>query len=435
MTEDRKIDDFIHGGWTAEDVRNAPKVAFTPAMAEEAYHGLAGRIVQAVAPYSEADPVAILANVLAGAGNLIGRGVHAMVECTLHTCNEFMVFVGQTSKGRKGQSWGAPRQILTGADEGWAKTRIKHGLSSGEGVIYNVRDERIGVDKKGQRVVEDEGEADKRLLVFEPEFSTVLRRMQGETNSLSAVLREAWESGDLSTLTKNSPLRATGAHISVIAHTTREELVASLTETDRANGFANRFIYLLVQRAQELPEMEAFPADVLTPFTEEMREVATWARSPRRVARDVTAKGLWAKVYHDLSEGEPGLIGAILGRSEAHALRLSLIYAALDRSPEVRVEHLKAALAVWDYADKSARRIFGDVLGLTVADTILAALLKRGSMTKTKILRLFGSNKSESEISVVLSLLQQKGLVKKTMREPEGGRGRPAEVWEAVQPT
>lgn len=54
----------------------------------------------------------------------------------------------------------------------------------------------MGTSKDGRPVLEDEGEADKRLLVIEPEFATVLRRMQGETNSLSAVLREAWETGN-----------------------------------------------------------------------------------------------------------------------------------------------------------------------------------------------------------------------------------------------
>src|SRR5262249_46851426 len=179
------------------------------------------------------------------AGNMIGRGPHALVERTEHACGEFIVLVGASAKGRKGQAWSTPHYLLGQADDEWAKTRIKSGLSSGEGLIYNVRDareEQQPIKEHGrvvgyQTVVVDEGERDKRLLVFEPELATVLRRMQGETNSLSAVLREAWESGQLSTLVKNNPTRATGAHISVIAHTTREELVTSLTETDRANGF------------------------------------------------------------------------------------------------------------------------------------------------------------------------------------------------------
>ena len=430
-----KVDDFIANGATAEDVANLPKIPAWPRMAPEAYHGLAGRIVKAIEPYSEADPVAILVNILVGAGNVIGRGIHSVVESTEHTCGEFAALVGKTSKGRKGQSWGSPKRVLTGADEVWAKTRIRHGLSSGEGVIANVRDARWGLNKKGERILEDEGETDKRLLIFEHEFATVLKRMKGETNTLSAVLREGWETGDLSTLTKNSPLRATGAHISTIAHTTSEELVTSLTETDRANGFANRFMYFLVRRSKELPEMEGVPAASLIPFIAEMQEVVSWALQPRHLTRDVQAKALWAKVYHDLSKGEPGMIGAVLGRSEAHALRLSLIYAALDRSPEVRVEHLKAALAVWDYAERSSRQIFGNALGLSVADTILAALRKRGPMTRTEISGLFGRNKTEAEISAALDLLLERKQVKKTFRVPADGKGRTAEMWEATKET
>ena len=131
---------------------------------------------------------------------------------------------------------------------------MRTGLSSGEGLIYHVRDSREEQQpvKEHGRVVDyqtvcvDPGEPDKRLLIFEPELASVLRRMKGETSSLSAVLRQAWESGDLSTLTRRDPLRATGAHISVIAHVTREELIANLTETEKANGFANRFLFCLV---------------------------------------------------------------------------------------------------------------------------------------------------------------------------------------------
>ncbi len=412
------------------DVSHEPVVMPTLTMAPEAFYGLAGRIVKAIEPYSEADPVALLAHVLVATGNLLGRGPYALVEKTQHTCGEFVVLVGTTSKARKGQSWSTPRYLLGQVDETWAKTRIKSGLSSGEGLIANVRDERWGPTKKGARVLEDEGEPDKRLLVIEPELATVLRRMQGETNTLSSVIREAWESGNLSTLTKNSPLKATGAHVSIIAHSTREELVTSLTETDRANGFANRFIYLLVRRSQCLPEPAEIPDDVLPPLIAALRVLAQPWHHPLR--RDSAARALWAKEYPKLSEGESGLLGAVLARAEAHVLRLSVLYAVLDRSSEICEPHLRAALAVWNYADASTRLIFGDVLGLTVADVILRALRSRGPMTKTEILRLFGSNRPATEIDAVLAVLEGKGLVRSGTREAQGGKGRSAEVWEAV---
>ena len=428
----QKIDDRIADGWTAADILNVRRIPITPTLAPEAFFGLAGRIVRAIEPYSEADPVAILMHLLVAVGNVLGRGPHALVEKTEHTCGEFVAFVGDTAKGRKGQAWSTPRWILGQVDEVWAKTRIKSGLSSGEGLIANVRDARWGTDKKGQQVLEDEGETDKRLLIIEPELATVLRRMQGETNSLSAVLREAWESGTLSTLTKNTPLRATGAHISVIAHTTRDELITSLTETDRANGFANRFLYLLVRRSKCLPDPSAIPDDVLAPLVDELRAVAQQQHHDRVLLRDDEARLLWAAVYPKLSEGEPGLLGAVLARAEAHVLRLSLAYAALDRSPVIRSAHLHAALAVWDYADASARRIFGDVLGLSVADIILAALRQHGLLTRTQIRDLFKRNKTAVEIEAALRLLVERGKARRSMRPPSGGDGRPVEVWEAT---
>ena len=113
-----------------------------PTKESEAYWGLAGRIVRAIDPYTEADPVAVLLHVLLGVGNVVGPGLHSPVESMRHGLNEFAVLVGRTSKARKGQAWATPRKLLLAVDNDWALTRIKHGLSSGEGVIYHVRDRR-----------------------------------------------------------------------------------------------------------------------------------------------------------------------------------------------------------------------------------------------------------------------------------------------------
>ena len=53
---------------------------------------------------------------------------------------------------------------------------------------------------------------------------------------------------------------------------------------------------------------------------------------------------MFREIYPKLSAGEPGLLGAVLARAEAHVLRLSLLYAALDRAPAVTPAHLVAAL-------------------------------------------------------------------------------------------
>ena len=92
---------------------------------------------------------------------------------------------------------------------------MKGGLSSGEGLINEVRDAVEKWNAKERRTEEvDPGITDKRLMVMEAEFSNALAVMDRPGNTLSPTIRRAWDGGMLSTLTKNSPLKATGAHIS-----------------------------------------------------------------------------------------------------------------------------------------------------------------------------------------------------------------------------
>ncbi len=64
-----------------------------------------GRIVSAIEPHSEADPVAILLQLLVAFGNAIGRTAYFIAEADRHYCNLFIGAVGATSKGRKRSSW------------------------------------------------------------------------------------------------------------------------------------------------------------------------------------------------------------------------------------------------------------------------------------------------------------------------------------------
>ena len=109
-----------------------------------------------------------------------------------------------------------------------------------------------------------------------------------------------------------------------------------------------------------------------------------------------------------------------------------MIYALLDKSAVIRVPHLQAALAIWEYAEASARWIFGDALGDPVADEILRALRAAPSgLTRTDIYAgLFGRNQSAARIGRALASLLEKRL---TRWEREDTGGRPGERWFAVR--
>ena len=58
---------------------------------------------------------------------------------------------------------------------------------------------------------------------------------------------------------------------------------------------------------------------------------------------------VWETIYGRLSEGQPGLLGAVTSRAEAQTVRLALIYALLDGASNIDLPHIMAALAVWEY--------------------------------------------------------------------------------------
>jgi hypothetical protein len=400
-------------------------------MAPEAFHGVAGDIVRAVEPHTEADKTAILLQFLVAAGNVVGRNGYYLVEGDKHFCNLFALIVGSTSKARKGTSWSRVLEIFRELDSEWAAKRILSGLSSGEGLIWSVRDPILKRGKRGDEELVDEGVEDKRLLDTEPEFASVLRMLDRDGNTLSPVIREAWDRGDLAILTKNSPARASSAHISIIGHITREELLRTLNATERANGFANRFLITVARRSKLLPHGGNFRIDEIADVIQRARNAIEFAKDTRRVERTAAARGFWAEIYKDLSADTPGVVGAITSRSEAQVLRLSLLYALLDSAPAIDEVHINAAIAIWNYVRASVRYIFGELLGDPTADHILRTLRATpAGLTRTEISASFKRHKPDHEIDRALEILFKQGLAASTT---ERTSGRSAVRWKAVE--
>ncbi len=396
----------------------------------DAFFGLAGEFVVLVQPHTEADNVALLLQFLVGFGNVIGRSAHFVAESHRHYGNLFLTLVGDTAKGRKGSSWSHVLRVLRMIDEPWATNGIGSGLSSGEGLIWQVRDatEQQRPIKEKER---DLGIADKRLLVIEEEFVRVLASMGRDSNTLSAVLRQAWDSGDLRTMTKSSPTRSTGAHLSIVTHVTRAELRRAMAETEHTNGFANRFLWACVRRSKSLPEGGRIHEVDFESFVRRMRAAVKFAAEVGRIDRDDQARHRWCRVYDVLSAGKPGLLGAVTARAEAQVMRLACLYALLDLSPVIKLNHLNAGLALWDYCERSTAHIFGSSLGDRTADTLLAELRQVADigLTRTEMLhRVFNKNKSAGEIADALRLLHDNGLAYRK-DDPVPAVGRSAERW------
>ncbi len=416
-----------HDGSSAQLI--STPIPWPDPLAAEAFHGLAGDFVRIVESHTESDPAALLIQFLASFGNVIGRGPHWKVGGTSHHLNLFGNLVGSTSRARKGTSLDLVLDFFNRADPGWGEKCRRSGLSSGEGLLSILRDPDVKDSESA-----DPGASEKRLLLIESEFGKVLEVMKRQGNTLSHIIRQAWDSGTIRTLTKNNAITVTGAHISIVGHITREELHKMLSASDSSNGFANRFLWFAVQRSKFLPRGGNLDPASLNQLVTRLINAIAAACQVGEMGMTEAAWQVWeAGIYQELSRDIPGLFGKVTARAEAQVRRLACIYALLDQSSIVDLPHLAAALAVWQYAEDSARFIFGDRIGDGLADKILAALREvPGGLSRSEIYNeVCKKNKSRSEIEAALSLLQQKGMVAKRI---DSYAKRPTETWTYVRP-
>lgn len=384
----------------------------TPKLDASAFYGLPGEIVRALAPETEAHPAALLLGYLSMFGNAVGAGPHVRIGGDLHAARLNVVVVGTTSRARKGTAASLIRDVMTRADPGW-EARFVGGFGSGEALIDAVRDP----------TEEDPGPGDHRLMVREPELARILHVVERDGSTLSQVVREAWDGSRLAVRSRKSTVTATGAHVSVLADITLEELRRALSTTQIVNGFGNRYLYALVHRARKLPSGGHLDDGILAFCADRTARSLDQARHIGSMERNAPAEVVWAEIYNAIPDDETGLFGAIVARAEAQLLRLSITYALSDGSPTIDTPHLHAAAAVWDYCRASALAIFGEATGSPVADRLYEALVDAGEkgLDGEEQLAVFARHVPKDKLAAARTLLGAKGLAT-TVKQPTDGR-------------
>lgn len=412
---------------TAADAEPIKVVEF-PRLDESALQGTAGRIIRAVMDDTEAHEAAVLAQLLARFGATIGAGPHVLADNRQHPARLYPLVVGHTSDGAKGTSAGVVNALFGEAERHgthWALPRIS-GLSSGEGLIECVRDEHGDPGSKNF----DEGVADKRLLVEDSEFTGTLAVMERQGSTLPRIIREAWDGDILRTTTRN-PLVATGAHIVMCAHVTPGELRLKLSEAQLLGGTMNRYLPIASRRTKLKPDGGNIADDTLREMGKLLAERVEhgrglWTTDGGRVQRTGDARKLWHSAYGDLRKARlDGPVAKMLARAVPQVLRLSLVYALLDGSDVIEMDHLAAALALWDYAEATAQWMFATV-DSTDTDDLLRFIATAGTAgrTRTEIRsKHFADNKSAAEVTLMLTPLLRDGHIRQEV--DKSGRGRP----------
>jgi hypothetical protein len=144
---------------------------------------------------------------------------------------------------------------------------------------------------------------------------------------------------------------------------------------------------------------------------------------------DRPAAEMWDAIYPRLTGSRPGAFGAVTGRADPQVIRLAVAYALTDGTAVVGEAHLRAALALWAYAERSALWVFGASTGDRLADVLLGELRAAwpDGLSRAALSRALSKNQV---VDAHLGVLADQHLAYAVV-EPTGGRGRPPQVWYA----
>lgn len=401
-----------------------PVVGF-PELNPAALQGTAGRIVEAVAPTTEAHPAALLAILLASFGAWLGPGPHLVRGNAPHPGRVWPLIIGRSSDGAKGTAQAVInrlfKEVAAGSD--WP-LRLVRGLSSGEGLIELVADEKD--EETGDLVPR----ADRRLLVIEEEYGAgVLAQFQRSGNILSGTLRQAWDGKTLQSVTRSNPMIATEPSITLIGHVTPRELRDRMTNAEVFGGGVNRMLLVASRRSRLLPDGGNLPQDLVVEIADQLADRIRKLNRLGEVPFTPAARQAWEPIYADLSRPRPdGPVAALLARSRPMVLRIALLYALLDGSPAVDAEHLQAARALWAYAEDSIHWLYGQLDDQEEVEALLGWLAAAGTAgrSKSEVTNDYAkkNKKAADNAFNTLALLIRDGLVVQE-QESTTGRGRP----------
>jgi hypothetical protein len=406
------------------------EIAEKPHLDLTKFSGITKAFVELATRNSEADLAAVLFTFLARFGVEIGRKPFFSIGDTTHHGRLAVVIVGDSAKSRKGTS-GKPvsrlmsyKSLLSSIEYKFARTSPGP-FSSGEGIIYAVRDPIEAWDRKKQATeIIDPGIDDKRLFVLDEEFGGVLTNTKREGNTLSMVIRCSWDSGRFDPLTKNSKISATGAHVGWVSHITNYELKAKLPECEGFNGFANRILWVFSLRQKIVPMPEPMPEKELAELQHSLLSILNNCHEcEREIIFDEQAKEAWIDEYYQklTSQNENGLLGVLLNRSEAQVRRLALLFTLLDGENKTSLEHLNQAMAAWQYCEDSACYIFKGQAQDSVARKISQTLQEKERLTGTEIRDLFLRNVKRDRIQRAIEELIATDTAEMIL-QPTGGR-------------
>lgn len=355
------------------------------------------------------------------AGVAVGRNPHLKVGNDRHPLLIWPLLLGRTGSGRKGAATSTAEVFFRAALDGEYPTWAVSGLSSGEGLIERLR------DGDGDK---DKGISDKRLIVTETEFGTVMSRAARDGSTLAEVCRQAWNGEALSVLNRKH-LFASWSHVAVTGHVTPRDFRRRLTSTDLAAGTYNRYLPLYVERSKRLAIPKGADQKEVSDHAAKLRKAVGKARLQTRVKLGAEAEAMWcAELYDEFTAADDEELAwaEFTRRAAPYCLRIAALYGVLDGRAEISKADLTAAAALVRYSIASARYVLGDLLRDPRMDRLVREITAAGQtgLTRSQVSALFGRNLPAAQLGELLDELVSGGAYE--VIEIASG-GRPAQAY------
>jgi hypothetical protein len=319
---------------------------FPGPMNEIAFSGVLGECVKFLEEGTDASRVGLLASMVSFCGALMPARTywHGM-----HTSSPYLALVGKQGIGRKGTAMFRVRDALAHALEPRAVEDIRfEGLASGEALVKALLDR----DRETNR--------NPTGILFEEEYESFLAASGREGSTLDSRMRAAFDGKQLSH--RKVAERITVAEpywLSGLVGITPSALRRRYPQENFDNGSGTRWLWLPVQRrdVRVASQEPILPPELSTAL---VKAYQANVKTQPRIDPGPGVEDLLSEYDEYLRSEVIGTAAKLTVRYGVIALRIALVHAAVSRSKAISRKHVRAAIAMTEYARAGIRFCFGD---------------------------------------------------------------------------
>ena len=325
--------------------------------------------LRAVEGVTEASDVHHYYAILCAAGAVLGRRAYFHYAYRLYP-NSYVLSVGSAGMSRKTTTQRLATDVVERVDPA---LKIARASGSGEGLL----DMLAGADVT-------EAVADpihNRVLLVQSEMAQLLAKGRQEaTGTLVPILLEAYDAPPvINPPTRANKIRAEKPTLSMLGASTPSQLQRYMMGHEVYGGFVSRLMVAVGEPKAPIPLPRKVDPSRFNKVVGMLHDATERWKTPTEFRMSAEAEDAWKQFYITWSSQQQGLgdKADIVSRTTSHAIKLALLFAALENDdPTIELGQIEAAIAAAEFVQAGALEVFGD-FGSTKAARIERRMINK----------------------------------------------------------